>query len=54
MSAMTCRCGVDVHAHVVPENFPAYLGRARCSDLATANVTSRFRSISLIWMEWIL
>jgi aminocarboxymuconate-semialdehyde decarboxylase len=22
---MTCRCGVDVHAHVVPENFPSYL-----------------------------
>jgi aminocarboxymuconate-semialdehyde decarboxylase len=26
---MRCRCcGVDVHAHVVPENFPAYAGRA--------------------------
>ncbi|MDB5894105.1 MAG: aminocarboxymuconate-semialdehyde decarboxylase [Rhodoferax sp.] len=22
-----CGCGVDVHAHVVPEHFPAYLGR---------------------------
>lgn len=21
-----CNCGIDVHAHVVPENFPAYLG----------------------------
>src|SRR5258706_4028209 len=24
--ARTCPCGVDIHAHVVPENFPAYLG----------------------------
>lgn len=24
----TCSCGIDVHAHVVPENFPAYLGSA--------------------------
>jgi len=23
---MTCRCGLDVHAHVVPHDFPAYLG----------------------------
>jgi aminocarboxymuconate-semialdehyde decarboxylase len=23
-----CACGIDVHAHVVPENFPAYLGSA--------------------------
>lgn len=23
-----CACGIDVHAHVVPENFPHYLGRA--------------------------
>jgi len=22
-----CRCGVDIHAHVVPQAFPAYLGR---------------------------
>jgi aminocarboxymuconate-semialdehyde decarboxylase len=26
MPAMTCRCGLDVHAHVVPQDFPAYLG----------------------------
>ncbi|GAB3482616.1 amidohydrolase family protein [Polaromonas eurypsychrophila] len=25
----TCSCGIDVHAHVVPENFPAYLGSAQ-------------------------
>jgi len=25
MSLMRCACGVDVHAHVVPEAFPAYL-----------------------------
>ncbi len=24
----TCACGIDVHAHVVPERFPAYLGRS--------------------------
>jgi aminocarboxymuconate-semialdehyde decarboxylase len=23
-----CACGIDVHAHVVPEHFPHYLGRA--------------------------
>lgn len=22
-----CACGIDIHAHVVPEHFPAYLGR---------------------------
>ena len=22
-----CACGIDIHAHVVPERFPAYLGR---------------------------
>ena len=24
---MTCPCGIDVHAHVVPERFPAYLAQ---------------------------
>jgi aminocarboxymuconate-semialdehyde decarboxylase len=27
MSLLRCACGIDVHAHVVPEAFPAYLGR---------------------------
>ncbi|MDE2418805.1 MAG: amidohydrolase [Burkholderiales bacterium] len=27
MSFSPCACGIDVHAHVVPEHFPAYLGR---------------------------
>jgi len=27
MAAMRCACGIDVHAHVVPEHLPAYLGR---------------------------
>lgn len=27
-----CACGVDVHAHVVPENFPRYLGAQAPSD----------------------
>jgi len=26
MPSLTCACGIDVHAHVVPEHFPAYLG----------------------------
>jgi aminocarboxymuconate-semialdehyde decarboxylase len=26
MTAYKCACGIDIHAHVVPENFPAYLG----------------------------
>lgn len=25
-SLLTCRCGIDTHAHVIPEKFPAYLG----------------------------
>lgn len=25
---MTCACGVDVHAHVIPADFPAYVGDA--------------------------
>ncbi len=29
---LTCRCGVDTHAHVIPENFPGYLGSAVPSD----------------------
>ena len=28
----SCACGIDVHAHVVPENFPAYLGSAAPAD----------------------
>lgn len=27
-----CACGIDVHAHVVPEHFPAYLGSKAPSD----------------------
>jgi aminocarboxymuconate-semialdehyde decarboxylase len=26
MGLLTCACGIDIHAHVVPEKFPAYLG----------------------------
>jgi aminocarboxymuconate-semialdehyde decarboxylase len=26
MHTLACGCGIDVHAHVVPEHFPAYLG----------------------------
>lgn len=28
MGTMRCRCGVDVHAHVIPGEFPRYLGSA--------------------------
>ena len=28
MGKMSCRCGVDVHAHVIPGEFPSYLGGA--------------------------
>lgn len=27
MGLLRCPCGIDVHAHIVPEAFPAYLGR---------------------------
>jgi aminocarboxymuconate-semialdehyde decarboxylase len=27
MALLSCACGIDIHAHVVPEQFPAYLGR---------------------------
>jgi aminocarboxymuconate-semialdehyde decarboxylase len=26
MQKLRCACGIDAHAHVVPENFPAYVG----------------------------
>jgi aminocarboxymuconate-semialdehyde decarboxylase len=29
---LKCRCGIDAHAHVVPENFPSYLGSTIPSD----------------------
>ena len=29
---LRCACGVDVHAHVVPEHFPAYLGSKLPAD----------------------
>ena len=32
MQAMRCSCGIDTHAHVVPENFPAYLGAKAPAD----------------------
>ena len=27
VSTLTCACGIDIHAHLVPERFPHYLGR---------------------------
>jgi aminocarboxymuconate-semialdehyde decarboxylase len=32
VSQLRCQCGVDTHAHVVPENFPRYLGSAVPAD----------------------
>lgn len=33
MASLTgCACGVDTHAHVVPENFPAYIGNKVPTD----------------------
>ncbi len=32
VSLAPCTCGIDVHAHVVPENFPAYIGRTLPAD----------------------
>jgi aminocarboxymuconate-semialdehyde decarboxylase len=29
---LKCRCGIDTHAHVIPENFPSYLGSAIPAD----------------------
>jgi aminocarboxymuconate-semialdehyde decarboxylase len=31
-SLLKCRCGIDTHAHVIPENFPAYLGSVIPAD----------------------
>ena len=31
-SLAPCTCGIDVHAHVVPENFPEYIGRTLPAD----------------------
>jgi aminocarboxymuconate-semialdehyde decarboxylase len=28
MTLVPCACGIDLHAHVVPEHFPRYLGRS--------------------------
>lgn len=32
MPLPSCSCGIDIHSHVVPEHFPAYLGSAVPSD----------------------
>jgi aminocarboxymuconate-semialdehyde decarboxylase len=29
---LRCQCGIDAHAHVVPENFPRYIGSAMPAD----------------------
>ena len=37
-SLAPCTCGIDVHAHVVPEHFPAYIGRTMPAEY-TVNTT---------------
>jgi aminocarboxymuconate-semialdehyde decarboxylase len=32
MRHASCSCGIDIHSHVVPEHFPAYLGSAAPAD----------------------
>jgi aminocarboxymuconate-semialdehyde decarboxylase len=32
MHHASCSCGIDIHSHVVPEHFPAYLGSAAPAD----------------------
>lgn len=32
LGRLRCACGIDVHAHMVPEHFPAYLGRRVPTD----------------------
>jgi aminocarboxymuconate-semialdehyde decarboxylase len=44
-----CTCGIDIHAHVVPENFPAYLGAripAEWPSMAPAHECHRHVMIS--------
>ena len=31
-SPLKCHCGIDTHAHVIPENFPSYLGSGIPAD----------------------
>jgi aminocarboxymuconate-semialdehyde decarboxylase len=32
MKTVSCNCGIDIHAHVIPEHFPNYLGSRVPSD----------------------
>lgn len=44
-----CTCGIDVHAHVIPENFPAYIGSRMPADwpsMAPAHACHRHVMIS--------
>jgi len=40
-----CACGIDVHAHVVPEQFPAYLGRTRPAPWPATEVAPDVRGM---------
>lgn len=45
----SCACGIDIHSHVVPEHFPAYLGSAAPADwpsMAPAHACHRHVVIS--------
>jgi aminocarboxymuconate-semialdehyde decarboxylase len=48
-ASMTCACGIDTHAHVIPENFPRYLGALVPADwpsMAPAHACHRHVMIS--------
>lgn len=49
MTRYQCSCGIDIHAHVVPENFPSYLGSkvpAQWPSMAPAHECHRHVMIS--------
>lgn len=49
MHRASCRCGIDIHSHVVPEHFPSYLGGAAPADwpsMAPAHACHRHVLIS--------
>lgn len=49
MTQYKCACGIDIHAHVVPENFPAYLGSkvpAQWPSMAPAHECHRSMVVS--------
>ncbi|MES2264713.1 MAG: amidohydrolase family protein [Pseudomonadota bacterium] len=49
MNILSCGCGIDIHAHVIPEHFPSYLGSRVPADwpsMAPAQACHRHVMIS--------